>query len=315
MAKEKWKDPKGIIAIDKVGGKVLFLNPTSLETQVTLDGFVPRPHELAISPDQRFGYVSIYGDGIHGNNPHPGKSLAVIDLQGRKHIGDIDLSPYVAPHGSEFGPDGLLYVVCEDSGVVVSIDTSTRRIVNAVEIGSKLCHRISLQKRNMRCWTENEEDSTSSVLDLGTHKKIKDIKTPNPLVGLDISPDEKTIVLVDANEPQILVVDTEKQAITGKVRLEGHDKPAQIAHYSPDGRWLTVTSYEAPLGTIFSADLKTQKLLHLGKGPMNMAYHPNGETVVIANHDEGSVAEVELATGIVLRTVPAGKGVETLSYF
>ncbi len=62
----------GLIAIDKVGNQVLFLDPDSYETVLTLDGFAPRVHELLIAPDRSVAYVPIYGDGIHGRNPHPG---------------------------------------------------------------------------------------------------------------------------------------------------------------------------------------------------------------------------------------------------
>jgi len=130
-----------------------------------------------------------------------------------------------------------------------------------------------------------------------------------------MSPDGKTIVLVDAKEPQILVVDTERDEIVRTVRLEGHEKAAQIARYSPDGKYLIVTSFDAPLGTIFDAKLETQKLLQLGQGPMNMAFHPDGRILVIANHNAGSLAVVDLERAEVLRTVPAGVGVETLSFY
>jgi DNA-binding beta-propeller fold protein YncE len=40
--------------------------------------------------------------------------------------------------------------------------------------------------------------------------------------------------------------------------------------------------------------LETQKLLPLGKGPMNMAFHPDGRALLIANHDAGSLAVIDL---------------------
>ena len=47
----------------------------------------------------------------------------------------------------------------------------------------------------------------------------------------------------------------------------------------------------------------------------NMAFHPDERTVVIANQDAGNVSVVDLEQGDVLRTVPAGVGIETLSFF
>jgi len=65
----------GMIAVDKIGTKVLFLNPVSFATEVVLDGFPRTVHELLVVPDTGLAYVPIFGDGIHGRNPNPGHLL------------------------------------------------------------------------------------------------------------------------------------------------------------------------------------------------------------------------------------------------
>lgn len=37
---------RGLIAVDKKGGKVLFLNPDTFETEVVIDGLEKTVHEL-----------------------------------------------------------------------------------------------------------------------------------------------------------------------------------------------------------------------------------------------------------------------------
>jgi DNA-binding beta-propeller fold protein YncE len=305
----------GLIAVDKIGNQVLFLDPETVETTLTLDAFAPRVHELAISPDHRTALVPIYGDGIHGKNPHPGHLIALFDLEKRQHKGDWSTYPYRAPHGLRWGPKGELYCVCENSGVILEMDPTDGAIQHVIEVGSDKAHRIEVTSDGAKLYTENEEDTFASVVDLKSRKLIKKIPAPNGLAGIGISPDGKTIVLVDAKKPQILVVNTATDEVDSTIALEGHEQAAQIARYSPDGRYLVVTSFPAPLATIFDAKLKTQKLLQLGAGPMNMAFHPNGRTVVIANHNAGSLSVVDLEQGHVLRTIPAGVGIETLSYF
>jgi len=103
---------RGLIAVDKMGGKVIFLDPVSYATTLVLDDFERVPHELLAIPRTSTAYVPIYGEGIHGRNPNPGHLLSVIDLEKRTHVADIDLSPFVAPHGLQIGPDGLLYITC-----------------------------------------------------------------------------------------------------------------------------------------------------------------------------------------------------------
>jgi DNA-binding beta-propeller fold protein YncE len=305
----------GLIAVDKVGNRVLFLDPVSYAVELTLDGFAPKVHELLVAPDRRFAYVPIYGDGIHGDNPHPGHLIARFDLRERRHAGDLSIYPYLAPHGLRWGPQGQLYCLCENSGVVLELDAATGAIEHVIGVESNKAHRLEVLPDGRKLYTENEEDTFASVVDLSARRLTKRIPTPNGTAGIGMSPDGRTIVLVDALEPRILVVDTASDEVRTTIELDGHEQAAQIARFSPDGRYLVVTSFEAPLATVFSADLGSQALLHLGRGPMNMAFHADGETVLIANHNEGSLAVCDLPRAAVLRTVQAGVGVEALSFF
>ena len=74
---------RGLIAVDKKGGKVLFLNPVTYETEVVLDGLEKTVHELLVVPETGRAYVPIFGDGIHGRNPNPQHLLCVFDLEKR----------------------------------------------------------------------------------------------------------------------------------------------------------------------------------------------------------------------------------------
>jgi DNA-binding beta-propeller fold protein YncE len=305
----------GLIAVDKMGNQVLFLDPDSYETILTLDGFAPRVHELLIAADRRIAYVPIYGDGVHGKNPHPGHLIALFDLKARRHMGDFSTYPYLAPHGLRWGPKGQLYCLCENSGVVLEMDAAHGGIEYVIEVGSNKAHRMEILPDGSKLYTENEEDPFASVIDLNARRRIRKIPAPNGLAGIGLSPDGRTIVLVENQKPRIMVVDTATDEVVATIALEGHEKAAQIARYSPDGRYLVVTSVDAPLATIFDAELKTQRLLRLGQGPMNMAFHENGRIVVIGNQNEGTLAVCDLEQAEVVRTVRAGVGVEALSFF
>lgn len=306
---------RGLIAVDKIGNRALFLDPHSCEIVRELSGFPWRIHELAISPDHKRALCPVYGDGRHGNNPNPGNQISIIDLEARRHVGEFSLAPYVAPHGLRWGPQGQLYCSCENSGIVLEMDGKTGAHVAAIEVGSSNAHRIEVLPDGSKLYTENEEDASASVIDLGTRTLIKTIATPNGLAGIGMSPNGRRIVLVDDVEPRLLLVDTRTDEIAGSVTLEGHQKGAQIARYSPDARYCVVTSYPDPLATIFDGDLSSGRLVRVGKGPMNMAFHPDGRLVLIANQDEGSISVVDMEAAEVLRTVKAGVGPETLSFF
>ena len=193
----------GLIAVDKMGNKILFLDPVTFDTMLTLEGFAPRVHELAISPDHARAFVPIYGDGIHGNNPNPGHLLAVFDLKARRHEGDFSTAPYLAPHGLRWGPQGQLYCACENSAVVLEIDAGTGRILHVIDAVSDKAHRIEVLPDGSKLYSENEEDGFASVIDLRARKLVKKITTPNGLAGIGLSPDGATVILVDAVVPRI----------------------------------------------------------------------------------------------------------------
>ena len=88
---------RGLIAVDKMGAKVLFLDPLTYETQVVLDGFEKTVHELLVVPETGLAYVPIFGDGIHGRNPNPQHLLCVFDLNTRAPCRDDRPAPLHRP--------------------------------------------------------------------------------------------------------------------------------------------------------------------------------------------------------------------------
>src|SRR5215467_4943998 len=263
---------RGLIAVDKMGGKVIFLDPISYATTLVLDDFERVPHELLAIPQSSTAYVPIYGDGIHGRNPNPGHVLSVIDLEKRAHVADIDLSPFVAPHGLQIGPDGLLYVTCENSGVVALVDLGARRLVGDIETGSTNSHRLVIAPSGRWLYTENEEDASISVIDLPGRKLVRQVATPHPLAGLAISPDGKCLVAVDDQEPLLFLIDTTTFDIVRTLPLENVPEPAQIARYSPDGQILLVTSLRSATATLIDPSFTRQTTLAVGKQPMDAAF-------------------------------------------
>src|SRR5437660_9302345 len=163
---------RGLIAVDKIGTKILFLNPVTFETEAVLDGFPRTVHELLVVPETGFAYVPIFGDGIHGRNPNPQHHLWVFDLRKRAHVATIHLRPYIAPHTLKLGPDGFIYITCENSAVVAVIDRPTRRVIDAIDSGSTNGHRLIISPDRRWLYTEDEEDATVSVIDLPNRKLL-----------------------------------------------------------------------------------------------------------------------------------------------
>jgi DNA-binding beta-propeller fold protein YncE len=304
---------RGLIAVDKMGTKVLFLDPVTYETQVVLDGFEKTVHELLVVPETGLAYVPIFGDGIHGRNPNPQHVVCVFDLNKRAHVGTIDLRPYIAPHTLKLGPDGLIYITCENSAVVAVIDRATNTVVDAIDSGSTNGHRLIISPDGQRLYTENEEDATVSVIDLPRRKLLGKIKTPRPLAGIAISADGGTLVAVDDAEPALILIDTASERVSGEVRLDGVAKPAQIARYAPDDRVLCVTSVHSGTVTLIDPSFRTQTAIKVGSQAMDMAFR--GDELFVACQGDGSVHIIDIPARRWKSSFQAGTGCESLGFF
>jgi YVTN family beta-propeller protein len=309
----KADNARGMIAVDKMGGKVLFLDPVTFKTEVTIDGFPRTVHELLIIPEMGLAYVPIFGDGIHGRNPNPQHLLCVFDLGKRAHVATIDLRPYIAPHTLKRGPDGLIYITCENSAVVAIIDPQTQKVVGAIDSGSTNGHRLIISPDGRRLYTENEEDATVSVIDLPARKLLGKVKTPRPLAGIAISADGATVVAVDDAEPKLILIDTKAGAVREEVVLEDVPKAAQIARYAPDNSLLGVTSLNSDMVSLIDPSFREQTAIKVGSQPMDMAFR--GDELFVACQGDGSVHVIDIPARKVKASFAAGTGCESLGFF
>ena len=304
---------RGMIAVDKMGGKVLFLNPATYETEIVLDDFPRTVHELLVVPQTGLAYVPIFGDGIHGRNPNPGHLLCIIDVAKRAHVGDIDLRPYIAPHTLKLGTDGLIYITCENSAVVAVIDRSTHKVVDAIDSGSTNGHRLIISPDGRRLYTENEEDGTVSVIDLPNRKLLRKIKTPRPLAGIAISADGRTVVAVDDEQPALFLIDTASDSVADTVRLDGVAEAAQIARYSPDSSLIGVTSLKSDTVSLIDPTFREQTAIKVGSQPMDMAFR--GDELFVACQGDGSVHVIDIPKRRAKHSFRAGTGCESRGFF
>jgi YVTN family beta-propeller protein len=303
----------GMIAVDKMGTKVLFLNPQTYETEIVIDGFAKTVHELLIVPETGMAYVPIFGDGIHGRNPNPQHHLCVFDLDTRAHVGTIDLRPYVAPHTLKLGPDGLIYLTCENSAVVAVIDRKAEKVVDAIDSGSTNGHRLIIAPDGQRLYVENEEDATVSVIDLPKRKLLGKIATPRPLAGIAISADGATVIAVDDAEPKLILIDTQAGRVREEVVLAGVPKPAQIARYAPDNSLIGVTSLNSDTVSLIDPSFRQQTAIKVGSQPMDMAFR--GDELFVACQGDGSVHVIDIPARRVKHSFSAGTGCESLGVF
>ena len=305
---------QGVLLIDKLGGHVRFFDAASLGERSNLE--LPKnPHDFALSADHRLAYVPIYGAGVYNRNPEPGHELYVLDLAERKVDNVIDLSPYRSPHGVQIDANGMVYVTAELDRKILIVDGKAGRIVDTIDHeGSG--HWLAVLPDGKKAYVANKDDKLFlSVLDLATRKQVGTVPMPRGTQGITASPDGKRVIAMDFARPEIAVVDTATDAVLDRIALSDTTDAAYKAYYSPDGKWL-LTMAGSSISIFDAASLRApQRTLKVGASPMGIGFSADGKTALVANHGDGTVSAVDIASATVTKTFKAGTGIETLTYY
>jgi len=305
----------GLIMIDKQAALVRFFDPAALReiAQLRITG---TPHELAISPDHTHAYVPDYGDGVYGRNPRPGHSIAVIDLATHAVTRTIDISPYQAPHGLQVDADGTLYAVCDLSRKLLVIDPRTLEVSSAIDTEGT-GHWLAVLPDGSKAYVANKNDRPFvSVIDLKARKMIGKVPMPRGTQGITAAPDGKHVLAIDLAEPRIAIIDTRSDVVVETLVIADAARGLWRARSTPNGAQLLITSVaERKVIALQSDDLHgEQRVFSVGSQPFGIAFSVDGHTALISNHGDGTVSVLDLRGGAI-KTIAAGVGVETLSYY
>jgi YVTN family beta-propeller protein len=308
---------KSLMVVNKLSLTVGIYDAADGSTQTSFS-LPSRPHELLIARDRRRAYVSIYGDGIYGQNPHPGTQVAVIDLARREPVDFLSTRDVFAPHGLAEGPDGTIWTTCDIGAAVVGFDPRSGERIAVVASGGKGGHWMVADAWG-KAYLSNRAGPGIPVLDLVARRLAGTVSTPNAVTGLDLSPDGSRLYAADDRVPSLLTIDTASGRILSTTPLEGLPRPTakggdreRRIKASPDGRFVFISDFpSAAVVRIDAADPTRQKLLLVQHGPMSLAFSPDGKTAWVCNHDAGTITVVDVDTLTALGDFGVGQGPET----
>jgi DNA-binding beta-propeller fold protein YncE len=306
----------GLIMIDKQGGLVRFFDPATL-TEISHLSITGTPHELTISPDHKLAYVPDYGNGVYGRNPNPGHSIAVIDLAARTLVKTIDIAPYQAPHGLQVDSNGTLYAVCDLSRKLLVIDPVSGAVISAIDTEGT-GHWVAVLPDGSKAYVANKNDRPFvSVIDLLARKMLGKVPMPQGTQGITVAPDGKHVLAIDLVEPHVVIIDSASDTVVDKIVINDMSRGLWRARYSPDGEQLLITNVaERSVVALRSANLHgEQRLIKVGSQPFGIAFTDDARTALVSNHGDGTISVIDLRAGAVVKTVAAGVGIETLSYY
>lgn len=255
------------------------------------------PHEIAVSPDQRRAAVVAYG----------GTTIDLFDVRGRKKLRAIDLSPNAGPHGLVWLKNGRLVVTTERSQSVAVVDPAAGKVIASISTAQAGTHMVAVTRDGNRAFTSNIPAGTVTVLDLSAGRKLRDLTVGGNPEGITLSQDEKVLWVADLKGARVQAFNA--QTLEKLAEVKTGPAPIRVAA-SPDGRWIVTSNFGS--GSLTVIDAATREKLRdiqvsgtADAAQVTILFGTNGR-LYAAETGRNTVAEVDMASGRVLRRIAAG---------
>ncbi len=263
------------------------------------------PHEIAVSLDGSQAAVVAYG----------GTTIDLFDIASRARLKTIDLAPNEGPHGIVWLKDGRLVVTTERSQSLAVVDPAAGKVSASIKTDQQGTHMVAVSKDGTTAYTANIGSGTVSVVNLGEGRKLRDIAVGGQPEGIALGADDLTLWVGDLEGSRVQVFDTDTFDRLAEIKTGG--VPIRVAA-SPDGKWIVTSNLQAGGLTIIDAATRrhVRDVTISGSqeaGQVTILFSPDGKLLYAAETGRDTVAEVDLATGEVLRRLPAGKNGDGLA--
>jgi DNA-binding beta-propeller fold protein YncE len=270
-------------------------------------------HEVVASADGRLAFVPIYGNSGVGKPGTDGSNMVVIDIAGRKRVGNVDFSHGVRPHCAVIGPkDGLLYVTTEIDQTVTIIDPHSLKIVGTIPTGQPESHMLALTADGRRGYTANVGPGTVSVLDMEARKTVAVIPVSGQVQRISVSVDGRSAFTADQTRAQLAVIDTSTNKVKTWITLPA---PGYGTASTPDGRWLVIAVPGA--NKVAVVDLGTMNVSHLidvPAAPQEIIVRPDGRVAYASCDASHKIAAIRTSDWTVEKLIDAGAGADGLAW-
>jgi YVTN family beta-propeller protein len=268
------------------------------------------PHETVISPDGKWGVVTIYGTAA----PNIGNKLAVIDLAAKKVVRTIDLGSYTRPHGASFVPGQPTQVVVtsETTANVVLVDIAKGEVLAAIPTKHTGSHMLGVTADGKRVFAAAINYGGIAEIDLAKREFVRDLQVATKTEGVGVAPDGNTVWVGSNDSGTVSVVDTKTWTVAAKIT--GLAMPYRIG-LSPDGKLAVFCDPQA--NKIWIADVATRKLIgEVGAlaSPRGVKIATDNRTAFVTMGGDNTVVAIDLVTRAVLWTAPVGRSPDGVWY-
>ena len=263
------------------------------------------PHELATSPDGQLVALACYG----------GTSVDIFRTDSLERVASIDLGANTRPHGIVWHASGDLYATAEGRRSIFWLRNPLGDTREVFEFGTGKdgSHMLAVSPDARTAWTTDLGSRTVTRIDLRTRRAPLSVTVGEEPEGISLSPDGSTLWVSARGSNQAFAIDPQTMEVRQAVATGRF--PLRIA-VRPQGD-VAVTSdlQDGSLSVIDTATAKVIRTIAVS-GPaeaqtrfqVTILWSDDGKRVYVAETASDTVAEVDYASGTVLRRLRGGEG-------
>lgn len=263
------------------------------------------PHELATSPGGQHVALACYG----------GTTVDVFRTSDLERVASIDLGANARPHGIVWHPGGDLYATAEGRRSVFWIRRPLAETRELFEYGTgkEGSHMLAVSPDARTAWTTDLGSRTVTRVDLVTRRAPLSVTVGEEPEGIALSPDGKTLWVSARGSNQAFALDPVTMEVRETVATGRF--PLRIA-IRPQGD-VAVTS-DLQDGSLSVIDTATAKVIRTiavsspaeaeARFQVTILWSDDGAKIYVAETASDTVAEVDYASGTVLRRLKVGEG-------
>jgi YVTN family beta-propeller protein len=295
-----------LLVLNKHEDTMALVNPRTLE----LIGKIQAghdPHELVITPDRRFAYVSNYAP--------PGNTVSVIDLTQRKLTHQIPTGRYTRIHGAAIAPDGRwAYFTAGQTGYVVEIDTRSNTVRRGIPTHGKISHMVVVSPDGRWIYTANIESRSVSVIDRQSGTLVTQIPCDKGCEGLTFTPDGRQLWVANQDAGTISIIDVGTNRKVETLACPG--VPLRI-RFTRDGQRALVANWIAR-GELVVIDVAARhevKRVPVGNQPIGVLITPDETRAFVTNMTSDDIHVIDLKSLRVAARFSTGKGPDAMAWW
>jgi len=275
-----------LLVVNKSSNTLSVVDPkTGDEVKALRTGFAP--HEVAVSGDGQFAYVTDYG-----TSNQPGNTITVVDLGALELAGTLSLAPHTRPHGVAAAADGTVWVTTEGSAHVLQVDPRSGEILQAVETGQRTTHMVAVAEGAGWVVTANIGSGTVTVVDPSSQSVVAHVETGAGAEGLAVHPDGMRAYVTNRSAGTLVEVDLVKGTVTRS--MDVGDFPIRVKVRPGGGELLVSNANGNEIVAVGLDGWEILRRLPVGVAPIGILITPDNRTAYVANTQDDKVTVIDL---------------------